>query len=127
EGAVTMAIVLHDPSTYTHGFPYDAFRDLRDHDPVSHHDHPAWERGYWALARHADGPRVSRDWTAFKNAPPPFLPDRGSDDAGGSSLLLISLDPPEHSKLRKIISSGFTPRPLPTSPPPVSARLSPDA
>jgi cholest-4-en-3-one 26-monooxygenase len=105
-----MTIVLHDPSTYAHGFPYDAFRELRDHEPVSHQEHPAWERGYWAVTRHADVQRVSRDWTAFKNAPHPFLPDRGTDQAGGSSLLLISLDPPEHSKLRKIISSGFTPR-----------------
>ena len=105
-----MSIVLHDPSTYAPGFPHDAFREFREHDPVSHHDHPAWERGYWAVTRHADVQRVSRDWTAFKNAPHPFLPDRDNDDAGGSSLLLISLDPPEHSKLRKIISSGFTPR-----------------
>ena len=27
---------LHDPATYAHGFPYDVFRELRDHDPVSH-------------------------------------------------------------------------------------------
>src|SRR5262245_37530257 len=100
----SMTLVLHDPSTYAHGFPCEAFREFRDHEPVSHHDHPAWERGYWALARHADVQRVSRDWTAFKNAPHPFLPDSESDDAGGgSSLLLISLDPPDHSKLRKII------------------------
>ena len=52
---------LHDPETYAHGFPYDVFRDLRDHDPVSHHDHPLWERGYWAVTRHADVQRVSRD------------------------------------------------------------------
>jgi len=105
-----MAMVLHDPKTYAHGFPYEAFRELRDREPVSHQDHPAWERGYWAITRHADVQRVSRDWTAFKNAPHPFLPDSAQDQQGGSSLLLISLDPPEHSKLRKIISSGFTPR-----------------
>ena len=105
-----MTIVLHDPTTYAHGFPYDEFRELRDRAPVSHQEHPAWERGYWAVTRHADVQRVSRDWTAFKNAPHPFLPDSGQDQQGGSSLLLISLDPPEHSKLRKIISNGFTPR-----------------
>ena len=107
-----MSLVIHDPATYTHGFPYDAFRQLRDHDPVSHHDHPMWERGYWVVTRHADVQLVSRDWTAFRNAPHPFLPDAGEfgEDDQGSSLLLISLDPPEHSKLRKIISSGFTPR-----------------
>ena len=68
---------LHDPATYAQGFPYEVFRELRDHDPVSHHDHPAWERGYWAVTRHADVQRVSRDWNGFQNAPNPFLPDRG--------------------------------------------------
>jgi cholest-4-en-3-one 26-monooxygenase len=105
-----MSLVLHDPATYSHGFPYEEFRRLRDEDPISHHEHPAWERGYWAVTRHADVQRVSRDWTAFKNAPHPFLPDTEQYGEDGSSLLMISLDPPEHTKLRKIISSGFTPR-----------------
>jgi cholest-4-en-3-one 26-monooxygenase len=102
---------LHDPQTYAHGFPYDVFRDLRDHDPVSHHEHPLWERGYWVVSRHEDVQRVSRDWNAFHNAPNPFLPGAAdiSEDSG-ASLLMISLDPPEHTKLRKLISSGFTPR-----------------
>ena len=72
-----MSLVLHDPATYAHGFPYDVFRELRDHDPVSHHDHPGWERGYWAVTRHADVQRVSRDWNGFHNAPNPFLPGDG--------------------------------------------------
>ena len=105
-----MSIVLHDPATYANGFPYEAFRELRETAPISHRDHPGWERGYWAITRHADVQRVSRDWNAFKNAPNPFLPDSGDFDDGGTSLLLISLDPPEHAKLRKLISQGFTPR-----------------
>ena len=98
---------LHHPATYAHGFPYDVFRELRDHDPVSHHDHPAWPRGYWAVTRHADVQRVSRDWNGFRNAPNPFLPGDGElvDEIGGSSLLMISLDPPDHTKLRKLIIS----------------------
>ncbi len=101
---------LHDPATYARGFPYEVFRELRDLDPVSHHDHPAWDDGYWVVSRHADVQRVSRDWTAFQNAPNPFLPDSADTNEDGTSLLLISLDPPEHTKLRKLISSGFTPR-----------------
>ena len=102
---------LHDATTYAHGFPYEVFRELRDHDPVSHQEHPFWDGGYWAVTRHADVQRVSRDWNGFHNAPNPFLP--GNEelvDESGSSLLMISLDPPDHTKLRKLISSGFTPR-----------------
>jgi cytochrome P450 len=100
-------LVLHDPGTYAHGFPYERFRVLRDTDPVSHHEHPDWERGYWAVARHRDVQQVSRDSVTFRNAPHPFL--EGTADEG-TSLLLISLDDPEHLKLRKLINRGFTPK-----------------
>ena len=103
-------LVLHDPATYTHGFPYEHFRDLRRDDPVSHHDHPVWERGYWAVARHADVVRVSRDSATFRNSPHPMIDVGEDDEAGGVSEILISKDPPEHTRLRKLISAGFTPR-----------------
>jgi cholest-4-en-3-one 26-monooxygenase len=103
--------VFHDPATFADGFPHDTFRALRADDPVSHHDHPTWERGYWVIARHADVQRVSRDSTTFANAPHPFLDAEIPEDGdGGMSDLLISQDPPIHTKLRKIINKGFTPR-----------------
>jgi cholest-4-en-3-one 26-monooxygenase len=103
-------LVLHDPATYTHGFPYEHFRALRRDDPVSHHDHPVWERGYWAVARHADVVRVSRDSTTFRNSPHPMIDPSEHEDDAGLAELLISKDPPEHTRLRKLISAGFTPR-----------------
>ena len=105
-----MTTALHDPLTYAAGFPHERFRELRGGDPVSHHDHPRWERGYWAVTRHADVQRVSRDSTTFHNAPHPFLEAGADQDQSGSGALLISLDAPEHTKLRKIINRGFTPR-----------------
>jgi cytochrome P450 len=102
-------LVLHDPATYAGGFPYDGFRALRDHRPVSHHDHPAWPQGYWALSRYADVQRVSRDSATFHNAPHPFLEQVGEDQSGASALL-ISLDGSEHIKLRKLVNRGFTPK-----------------
>jgi len=77
---------------------------------VSHHDHPTWKDGYWAIARHADVQRVSRDSATFHNAPHPFIDADMEEDGGAMSELLISQDPPLHSKLRKLISTGFTPR-----------------
>ncbi|HEX4492896.1 MAG TPA: cytochrome P450 [Acidimicrobiia bacterium] len=102
-------LVLHDPATYDHGFPYEQFRELRRERPITHHDHPAWDRGYWAIVRHADVMRVSRD-ANFKTSPHPMLETAADDDAEGLTELLISKDPPEHTRLRKLISSGFTPR-----------------
>ncbi len=102
-------VVLHDPATYAQGFPHEAFRELRDHHPVSHHDHPVWPQGYWALSRYADVQRVSRDSATFRNAPHPFLEQTGDDDAG-TSLLLISMDGSDHIKHRKLVNRGFTPK-----------------
>ena len=82
---------------------------MRDHDPVSHHDHPDFESGYWVVARHADVQRVSCDAATFHNAPHPFLEEPGQDQSATSGLL-ISLDAPDHVKQRKLINRGFTPR-----------------
>jgi len=103
--------VFHDPATFANGFPHETFRALRADDPVSHHDHPASKRGYWVVARHTDVQRVSRDSSTFSNAPHPFLQEEiAPDDDAGMSELLISQDPPVHTKLRKLINKGFTPR-----------------
>ena len=102
--------VFHDPAMFAHGFPHDTFRALRDDDPVSHHEHPTWKRGYWVIARHADVQRVSRDSATFSNAPHPFLDAEMSEEGDAMSELLISQDPPVHTKLRKLINKGFTPR-----------------
>ena len=83
---------------------------MRDNDPVSHHDHPTWKRGYWVIARHADVQRVSRDSATFRNAPHPFNDGGMPEDGDAMAELLISQDPPIHTKLRKLISTGFTPR-----------------
>ena len=110
-----MTLSLHDPYTFTHGAPYDEFRRLRDEDPVSRQDHPILGT-YYAIARHADVLGVSRDSHTWSNQPHP-MPDLGGDGSGadpssdgGISELLISKDPPEHTKLRKLINRGFTPR-----------------
>jgi cholest-4-en-3-one 26-monooxygenase len=104
-----MDLVLHDPASYAGGFPHDEFRTLRDTEPVAHRDHPAWERGYWVISRHADVQRVSRDSATFRNAPHPFLEQVGEDQAGSSGLL-ISLDGADHIKMRKLVNRGFTPK-----------------
>jgi cytochrome P450 len=103
-----VSLVLHDAATFARGAPYDEFRRLRDDDPVSRHAHPVLGH-YWSVARHVDVLRVSRDSDTFSNAPHP-MPEMAGGDDGGLSELLISKDPPEHTKLRKLINRGFTPR-----------------
>ena len=102
-------LALHDPQTYAHGFPYEAFRALRATTPVSRQAFPDGTE-YWAVVRHADVQRVSRDSDSFSNAPHPFVEPVAANDDPGTSELLISKDAPEHIKLRKLINRGFTPK-----------------
>ena len=102
---------LWDPATFHKGFPHDYFRHMRDNEPVFWNEHPVWD-GYWNVTRHADVLRVSRDSDCFSSQPDPFLAgDRPpSGDGGSNSHMLISLDPPDHTKMRKLVNRGFTPR-----------------
>ena len=102
---------LWNPSTFKNGFPHDYFRDKRDNEPVFWSEHPHWD-GFWNVTRHADVQRVSRDSDCFKSQPNPFLAgdQPPSVDDGANSQMLISLDPPDHTKMRKLVNRGFTPR-----------------
>ena len=44
---------LTDPDLYQAGVPYEYFRWLRDHEPVSWHDESGGA-GYWAISRYDD-------------------------------------------------------------------------
>lgn len=101
---------LHEAATYADGFPYERFAELRRQGALHHFDHPAWEQGFWAVVRHPELVRVSRESQHFRNAPNPFLPDGPMADETGSAGLLISLDAPEHQKMRMLVSKGFTPK-----------------
>ncbi|MSW92862.1 MAG: cytochrome P450 [Actinobacteria bacterium] len=82
---------------------------MRDNNPVSRHPLPNG-KSFWAITRHADVQRVSRDSEGFINAPHPFIDTDDGGDNAGTSELLISKDAPEHIKLRKLINRGFTPK-----------------
>ena len=102
---------LTDVELYRNGFPHELFVDLRQrggvlwHDPVVLHNPPV-EMGFWALVRHAPIREVSRDWERFAGYEGPAIPPSPSGRRGS----LVSTDPPDHSRLRRLISAGFTPR-----------------
>jgi len=102
---------LTDPGTFVNGPPLDYFAELRRSDPV--HWHPQKEdSGFWVVTRHADVLAVSRDSETFSSsrntasALETVAPER-------LTLLqqtLINMDPPQHTRLRSIVSRLFTPR-----------------
>lgn len=98
---------LYEPATYGAGFPHEHFTRMRAERPIFHTEHPSWPGGYWNAVRHGDVQGISRDSSVWSSQPTPFL-EVGEDAA--SSMLLISLDPPDHTKMRLLVNRGFTPR-----------------
>lgn len=101
---------LFDPDTYVPAVPHERFAELRREAPVSLHES---DRGrYWCVTRHEDLVAVNRDAGAFSSWERTALLD--FDDDGDQleqqRMMMLNMDPPEHTKLRKIVNKGFTPR-----------------
>lgn len=81
------------------GQPFGDWAWMRDHEPAY------WDakNEVWALTRYHDVLAVEKDATNFSSyrAPRPH---------GNHLPMMISMDPPEHSRRRQLVSRGFTPR-----------------
>jgi cytochrome P450 len=84
--------------------PYPALHRLRAIDPVN--ETPV---GYWRLTRYADVNRLLHDVPAGVRTTDGLLP--GVDETvSGPRLFMLQQDPPTHTRLRRLVSSAFTPR-----------------
>ncbi|MEU3463561.1 cytochrome P450 [Streptomyces sp. NPDC006733] len=105
------------PRTYAAGVPYELFRELRATRPVCWIQEPAvgpWPAGpgYWAVFRHADVSHVLRTPEVFSShlgATQIRDPDTG-EDLEFVRAMMLNQDPPDHSRLRRIVAAAFTPR-----------------
>ncbi len=94
--------------------PYPLFAEHVRRHPVFYADH----LGYWVVSRYEDCRRVLRDYTAFSasNALAPMTPPcpaaRTALAEGGfrSIPTLTNVDPPAHTRTRRIAQAAFTPR-----------------
>jgi cytochrome P450 len=104
-------IDLTDYELYRQGFPHEVFTLLRAEAPVWRHPPTSGTqqigRPFWVVSRHADVVAISRDHARFRSLEGPSLP---GDPPERQGLRLVSMDPPAHTRLRALISKGFTPR-----------------
>lgn len=102
-------IDLVNPDTFVIGVPHDQFTFLRREAPVFWHDDEFG--GFWALTKHADVVHANRDAKVFSSYARSALYNVETDEAiSNVRLMMLNLDPPDHTKLRKIVNRGFTPR-----------------
>jgi len=98
-------VPFHDPAFWA-GDPYPAFARLRAEDPVHRYEGPAG--ALWAISRHADVQAVSKDPATFCSGRGVLLTDLTRPVLSTDSILY--LDPPRHSKHRRLVSPSLTVR-----------------
>ena len=87
--------------------PYDLYRRLRDHAPVYFNE----KYGFWALFRYDDVCAAHKEWQTFSSAHGVDLSTLHTDPAVIRMYRsIIMMDPPEHDRLRALVSRVFTPR-----------------
>lgn len=87
--------------------PTEVYRRLRDEAPVYYSD----RYGFYALSRFADVVAAHRDWQALSSAHGVDLSSLSKDPQLIKSFRsIIMMDPPEHERLRALVSRVFTPR-----------------
>lgn len=107
--AVLLAL-LADKSAIADPYPY--YRALRERAPV----HRTARSGLWVLSRFADARAVLRDPRCGNPTPEAFEQGRSSiDGAPGrprrrDTLSMLFLNPPDHTRIRGLVSRAFTPR-----------------
>ncbi|OHV31707.1 MULTISPECIES: cytochrome P450 [Pseudofrankia] len=104
-------INVYDPARYESGIPHEDFRVLRAQAPVFHHPDHERPDGLWAVTRHADVTRVSRNPELFSsNRCTANLGEMTEESIAQQRLMMLNMDPPEHNRLRGLVNRGFTPK-----------------
>jgi pimeloyl-[acyl-carrier protein] synthase len=98
---------LLDPSVRAD--PYDLYRQLQSEDPVH------WDSFLhtWVATRYDDVMTVLQNYSAARTPTPAQLAALGMEDSSPVAELMVRqmlyLDPPQHTRVRGLAASGFTP------------------
>ena len=103
--------------SFIDGQPFDLFKRLRQEAPVYWHEESLdFEPGFWALTKHEDIVRVSKDPLTFSSAAGGHLMSMGDpavvDPSAVAAIIgnMIGMDPPDHQIYRKMVAPSFTPK-----------------
>ena len=103
-------INLLDSRPFADRVPHEWFAFLRKNAPVWWQEEEAGP-GFWAVTSHADCTTVNRDYEHFSSSKKAtFLWDLPEDDLAQQQMLMLNMDPPLHTRYRRLVNKGFTPR-----------------
>ena len=111
-------INLWDKDRFVEGVPHDWFTELRHTEPVYWHkgdptfDGPQGGAGpFWCVTGYDEVVAVNRDNATFSSAEKlVFMWDPDDANLEQQRLLMLNMDPPMHTRYRRLINKGFTPR-----------------
>ncbi|HZQ58739.1 MAG TPA: cytochrome P450 [Acidimicrobiales bacterium] len=119
-------IDLLDRDIFTSGVPHEWFTYLRNNAPIYHHPEPNGP-GFWVITKYKDVYAVGRDAHTYSSdqdhggvvgleelevQPPDY----------GDAKIMLTMDPPQHTRYRKLVNKGFTPRMIAALEPHIRAR-----
>jgi len=111
--ATTGSVDVLTPALYVDGPPHEQFAWLRANAPV--YEHPLADPNLidrcWVVTRHDDVRALSRDPESFSSADGIHLRRKATHQFRPN---MINMDDPQHQRIRKLVSGGFTPRVLRT-------------
>ena len=108
---------VYDPAAYEAGAPLEKLAKLRDQAPliwVDEHTLPDWPGGpgFWLILRHAECAQVMKSPELFSSQlggtqlRDPDTPD----DLAYVQQMMLNMDPPRHTRLRRLLINTFTSR-----------------
>jgi len=101
------APVAFSPYDYRiHEDPYPVYTRLRDEAPLYRN----CELDFWALSRHQDVTAAFRDPAHFSSANGVSLDPAAWGPYAHKTMSFLALDPPRHTRMRALVSRGFTAR-----------------
>jgi len=103
-------IDLTDSRNFVSAVPHQWFAQLRREAPVYWHEETDGP-GFWCVTKYDDCVNVNRDYEHFSSAKKAtFLWEIPQEQIDQLQLMMLNMDPPLHTRYRRLVSKGFTPR-----------------
>ncbi len=105
-------IDLTDGQNFVDHVPHDWFRQLRQEAPVYWHPADgAAKGGFWCVTGYDDCVTINRDYEHFSSYRGGALfHDLDEDGLAQQRMMMLNMDPPMHTRYRRLVNKGFTPK-----------------
>jgi cholest-4-en-3-one 26-monooxygenase len=105
-------IDLTDKDAFVDDVPHEWFTRLRRDAPVAWHEtHEPGQHPFWAVTKYDDVVTVNRDNELFSSHKGlVYMWDPEQEQVDQQRLMMLNMDPPLHTRYRRLVNKGFTPR-----------------